>query len=140
MTTIDDIKLIDIRTIIDNGGYLSLVENKYDIPFDTKRIYYIYNVPNNEVRGKHAHKKNKQLLICLNGMVTVKCDDGKGGKKNFTLDSHRKGLYIPELIWDEQTYISNKDNVMLLVLSSVKYTPSDYIHDYEQFKKIKNGK
>ena len=137
MTTLSDIKELDVRTIIDNNGILSPIESNYDLPFNIKRVYFIHDVKDVEPRGKHAHKKNKQALVCIKGEVTVHCNDGDKTKR-YTLNSSSKMLYIPEMIWDEQVYHS--EDAILLVLSSISYEPKDYIHNFEQFKKLKNGK
>ena len=86
-------------------------------------------------RGEHSHYKTEQVLICLSGNVQVLCDDGKS-KKDWALNSPTEGLYIPNLIWDEQSYLT--PGTILLVLANTKYNESDYITDYEKFKELKN--
>lgn len=135
--TINDVKLLNLRTFIEPDGNLVPVESKHDIPFDIKRIFYVYGVENQDDRGKHAHYKTKQVLICLNGEVEVVCDDGVHRKK-YRLTKPHQAIYIPEMIWDEQRYMS--EDSVLLVLSNTYYDIKDYIEDYEEFKKLKNIK
>ena len=132
--TLNDVKLFDLKTIVASDGSLVPIESDIDIPFEIKRIFYVYGVDNQDDRGKHSHHKTKQVLICLNGSVEVLCDDGRN-RKIYVLDEPNKALYIPELIWDEQRYLS-KDSV-LLVLSNTNYDISDYIEDYDEFKELK---
>jgi len=134
--TINDVKLLNLRTFIEPDGNLVPVESKHDIPFDIKRIFYVYGVQNQDDRGKHAHHKTKQVLICLSGEVEVICDDGVHRKK-YKLTKPHQAIYIPEMIWDEQRYMS--EDSVLLVLSNTYYDESDYIEDYDEFKKLKNG-
>jgi dTDP-4-dehydrorhamnose 3,5-epimerase-like enzyme len=134
--TINDVKLLNLRTFIEPDGNLIPVESGHDIPFDIKRIFYVYGVNNQDDRGKHAHHKTKQVLICLSGEVEVVCDDGIHRKK-YKLTKPHQAIYIPEMIWDEQRYIS-KDSV-LLVLSNTHYDFKDYIENYDEFLKIKNN-
>ena len=132
--TLNDIKLFDLKTIVASDGSLVPIESDIDIPFEIKRIFYVYGVDNQDDRGKHSHHQTKQVLICLNGSVEVLCDDGRN-RKIYVLDEPNKALYIPELIWDEQRYLS-KDSV-LLVLSNTSYDTDDYVEDYDIFKELK---
>ncbi len=135
MITINDVKLIKLNTFLDSEGSLVPIEFDSTAPFEVKRVFYVYGVHNQNDRGEHSHHKTKQFLICLNGEIKVLCDDGDV-KKEWTLNKPNEGLYIPNLIWDEQTYMS-ADSV-LLVLANTHYDEDDYINDYNQFKKIKN--
>lgn len=132
-STVHDCQLMDIRRYSDTRGYLSVVENGIDIPFDVKRIYYLYMVPE-VARGAHAHKALQQLLIATSGSVEVIMDDGKE-KKSFLLDKPWKGLLIPPGLWRDLENFSY-DSV-LLCLASEKYDESDYIRDYNEFKAYK---
>jgi mannose-6-phosphate isomerase-like protein (cupin superfamily) len=136
--TINDVKLLNLRKFIEPDGNLVPIEAGHDIPFDIKRIFYVYGVNNQNDRGKHSHHKTKQVLICLSGEVEVVCDDGVNVKK-YKLTTPNQAIYIPEMIWDEQRYMS-KDSV-LLVLSNTHYDSKDYIEDYDEFLKVrKNNK
>ena len=135
MITLDDVKLLKLDTFVDLEGALVPIESNLTIPFEIKRVFYIYGVHNQEDRGEHSHHVTEQILICLNGKIKVLCDDGKD-RKEWLLDKPNKALYIPNLIWDEQVYLTT-DSV-LLVLTNTLYDKSDYIEDYEQFKGLKN--
>ena len=135
MTTIDDVKRINLKFINDPDGSLAPIEFDRDVPFEVKRMFYVFGVHNQNDRGKHSHHKTKQLLISVNGSVTVVCDDGFE-RKEWVLDEPYKALYIPEMIWDEQIY--KDENSVLLVLANTVYNHLDYIEDYEEFKRLKN--
>ena len=134
-TTLDDILLINLRSFEDDKGSLIPIESKLDCLIDIERIFYVYNVPSNEVRGKHSHKKTVQVLICIKGSCEIKCDDGDKSK-TFILDNPSKALYVPQGIWAEETY-SNPET-MLMVLCNTKYQKEDYVFDYQEFKHTKN--
>ena len=135
-TTVNDCKIIDIRRYSDTRGYLSVVENGIDIPFDIKRIYYLYMVPE-VARGAHAHKALQQLLIATSGSVEVIMDDGRE-KKSFMLDRPWKGLLIPAGLWRDLENFSG--GAVLMCLASEKYDAADYIRDYEKFLVYKGVK
>ena len=135
MSTLEDVKLINLKTFIDSEGSLVPIESGLSIPFKIKRIFYIFEVHDQKDRGEHSHYKTEQVLICLNGKVKVLCDDGKN-RKEWVLDKPNQALYIPNLIWDEQTYLTSGS--VLLVLANTNYDPSDYIENYEEFKRLKN--
>lgn len=128
-TTVNDCKIIDIRRYSDTRGYLSVVENGIDIPFDIKRIYYLYMVPE-VARGAHAHKALQQLLIATSGSMEVIMDDGRE-KKSFMLDRPWKGLLIPAGLWRDLENFSG--GAVLMCLASEKYKAEDYIRDYNEF-------
>lgn len=132
-STINDCRMINIRRYSDTRGYLSVVENDIDLPFEIKRIYYLYMVPE-VARGAHAHKELQQLLIATSGSVDVIMDDGKK-KKTFHLDKPWKGLLIPAGLWRDLENFSG--GAVLLCLASKKYDTADYIRDYQEFLKYK---
>ena len=135
MTSLKDVKEFNLKSFIEPDGKLTPIELDRDIPFEVKRMFYVYDVHDQNDRGKHSHYKTKQILIALNGKVTVICDDGKK-RRNYVLNEPNKALYIPEMIWDEQIYYS--EDSVLLVLSNTNYDPDDYIEDYDEFKRLKN--
>ena len=135
-TTLNDVKFFNLRTIIEPDGNLVPIESNSDIPFPIRRVFYVYGVKDQNDRGKHSHHKTKQILICLNGEIEVICDDGNERKKYELLKPHQ-AIYIPEMIWDEQRYLS--EDSILLVLTNTYYNENDYIEDYDEFKKLKNG-
>ena len=130
---VSDCQMIDIRRYSDTRGYLSVVENGIDIPFDIKRIYYLYMVPE-VARGAHAHKELQQLLIATSGSVEVIMDDGES-KKSFMLDKPWKGLLIPSGLWRDLENFSG--GAVLMCLASEGYDEKDYIRDYDEFLKFK---
>ena len=132
-TTIDDCRLIEIRRFSDNRGYLSVVEGNTDIPFEIKRIYYLYMVPEAS-RGAHAHKQLQQLMIATSGSVHVTLDDGQN-KKTFVLDKPWKGLLVVPGLWRTLTDFSG--GAVCMVLASARYDTDDYIRDYNDFLKYK---
>ena len=132
-STIDDCQVIDIRKYTDNRGYLSVIESQLDIPFDIKRVYYLYMVPE-VARGAHAHKQLQQLLIATSGSVEVIMDDGTK-KKSFMLDRPWKGLYIPAGLWRDLENFSG--GAVLLCLASENYDTEDYIRTYDDFLAFK---
>jgi len=133
MTSLSDVKLFSLKTFIEPDGNLVPIENS-DIPFNIKRMFYVFGVKDQNDRGRHSHHTTKQVLICLQGSVKVNCDDGRN-RKQWILDDPTQALYIPEMIWDEQIYTS--EDSILLVLANTKYNIKDYIEDYENFKEIK---
>lgn len=132
-TTIEDCKLVDIRKYTDHRGYLSVIEGRIDIPFEIKRIYYLYMVPEAS-RGAHAHKQLEQLIIATSGSVHVTLDDGRQ-KKTFVMDRPWKGLYVAPGLWRDLDNFSG--GTVCLVLASEKYDAEDYIRDYQEFVKFK---
>ena len=130
-TTLDDILIINLRSFEDNKGSLIPIESELDCLIDIKRIFYVYNVPSGETRGKHSHKKTIQVLICIKGSCEVKCDDGVNSK-TFVLSDPSQALYVPEGIWAEETYETS--DTLLMVLCNTRYEKEDYIFDYEEFK------
>ena len=135
MTTLVDVKKFTLKTFTEPDGKLIPIELDKDIPFEVKRMFYVYDVHDQNDRGKHSHHKTKQILIAVNGGVTVICDDGKK-RRNYVLNEPNKALLIPEMIWDEQVYHS--ESSVLLVLSNTNYDVNDYIEDYDEFKRLKN--
>lgn len=131
--TIHDCRMIDIRRFSDNRGYLSVIEGGLDIPFEIKRIYYLYLVPE-AARGAHAHKQLQQLMIATSGSVHVTLDDGEN-KKTFVLDKPWKGLLVVPGLW--RTLDNFSGGAVCMVLASEKYDTSDYIRDYNEFLRYK---
>lgn len=130
-TTIQDINVIEIPKISDpdGRGNLSVVE-KNTLPYEVKRVYYLYDVPSNASRGGHAHKKLQQCLIALSGSFEVVLDDGVHQTK-IHLNKPNKGLIIPNGIWRELENFSS--GAVCLALVSDVYQEEDYIRDYAEF-------
>ena len=133
LTNINQCRVLDIQKIEDKRGNLSVVE-KDSIPFQIKRVYYLYDVPSNAYRGGHAHKEQQEFLIALSGSFEVIVDDGEV-KQHIMLNKPYKGLLIPSGIWRELENFSSGS--VCLVLASDVYLESDYIRDYKKFKLFK---
>lgn len=124
--------LISLQVHGDDRGSLIALENGHNLPFDVKRVYYIYGTKEGVSRGFHAHKKLKQLLIAVSGRATIKCEYN-GSQKEYTLNRPDEGLLIEGLVWREMHDFSN--DCVLLVLADEYYNENDYIRDYQTFKK-----
>lgn len=133
-TTINDCRIIDLRKISDPRGNLTPIEGGQDLPFDVKRVYYLYDVPSGQSRGGHAHKALQQLIIAANGSFTLTLDDGIN-KKIVTLNRPYQGLLIVPGIWRVLDDFSS--GAVLLCLASEHYDEDDYIRNYKEFKKYK---
>lgn len=133
-TTIEDCKIVDLRKISEVRGNLTPIEGAMDVPFDIKRVYYLYDVPSGANRGGHAHKELRQLIIAANGSFTITLDDGEK-KKAITLNRPYQGLLIVPGIWRDLDDFSS--GAVLLCLASEHYIESDYIRDYKDFLKYK---
>lgn len=129
---IDECKIIDLPKISDPRGNLTFVEARNHIPFDIKRVYYLYDVPGGAERGGHAHKELYQLIIAMAGSFDVVLDDGQE-KKRFHLDRSYYGLYVPKMIWRELDNFSSGS--VCMVLASNKYEEDDYYRDYSEYQK-----
>ena len=119
-----------LKTHTDKRGSLTLVESGHEIPFDITRAYWIYDVPADKERGKHANKISYQYLVAVNGSVDI-CLEDINGRTSYHLNSKEKGLLIPPLTWNELTNFSQ--DAVLLVLASHSYDPDTYINSYEDF-------
>lgn len=132
---VEDCGIIELdRHHSQRKGDISVVENGKEVPFDTKRIYYLYDVPGGADRGGHAHKDLYQLIVAASGSFAVTLDDGSD-KRTFTLNRPYQGLLIKPGIWRTLTDFSSGS--VCMVLASEKYDASDYIRDYEEFLKYK---
>ena len=131
-----DVKLLDLPKICDFRGNLSFLQNNAQVPFEIKRVYWIYDVPGGEDREAHAFRENQELIIALSGAFDVLVDDGVNRKK-FTLNRSYYGLYIPQGIWRVMDNFST--NALALELASTKYDTKDYIVDYEEFKQLREA-
>lgn len=132
-TTVDDCRIIDIRKYSDTRGYLSVIEEGEDIPFEIKRIYYLYMVPE-AARGAHAHKQLQQLMVATSGSVHVTLDDGVN-KRTFVLDKPWKGLLVVPGLWRDLDNFAG--GTVCMVLASEHYAEEDYIRNYDEFLEYK---
>lgn len=133
-TTVYDCSIIELSKYHAEEGNLTVVENNKTIPFDVKRVYYLYDVPGGESRGGHAHKKLKQLITAASGSFNVVLDDGEV-KRTVTLNHPYQALMVVPGIWRELVDFSSGS--VLLCLASEKYDENDYIRNYDDFKAYK---
>lgn len=123
-------KRIELQSFIDENGSLVIGEAGKQIPFPINRFFAITNVKAGDVRGRHAHKKLNQVLICLSGSVEVRLNDGLNSWSE-TLDKPGSALHVPPMTWAEQTYADPR--TVLMVLCDDEYKESDYLRDFEEF-------
>lgn len=116
-------------------GNLTVVQNGETVPFDVKRVYYLYDVPGGESRGAHAHRELSQLIIAASGSFRVTLDDGNV-KRSFILNRPYQGLYVKPGIWRDLDDFSS--GAVCMVLASEIYQPEDYIRDYKDFLNFRN--
>lgn len=128
--SVDNCKLFELPKITDPRGNLTFVEGGRHIPFDIKRVYYLYDVPGGAHRGGHAHKHLQQLIIAMSGSFDVVLDDGHS-KKRLHLNRSYSGLYVCPMIWREIDNFSSGS--VCMVLASNTYDEDDYFRDYDEF-------
>lgn len=124
------VELIPLRKIEDARGDLIPIEMKEKIPFSVSRMFFVTDVPSQRIRGEHAHRTCHQLLLCLQGSVSVAVDNGKI-RETHLLDTPEIALYVPPMIWASQYHYSA--NAVLAVFASHSYEAADYIRDYPSF-------
>lgn len=122
--------LLNFKVRGDHTGNLVALEKGTEFPFDIKRVYYIWGTDKNAVRGKHAHKKLEQVIVCTSGSCDFILDDGNE-RATVHLDTPTQGLHIKSNIWREFTNFSS--DCVVMVLASEHYDESDYIRDYQTF-------
>ena len=130
MGYIDSCGIIDLPKIEDERGNLTFVEGGNHIPFDIRRVYYLYDVPGGSARGGHAHKDLHQLIIAISGSFDVVLDDGTNTKR-FNLNRSYCGLYVCPMMWRELDNFSSGS--VCMVLASNRYDEADYYRDYDQY-------
>jgi hypothetical protein len=123
-------KILNLKKISDGRGNLTAIESLKDVPFEIKRIYYMYDIPEDKIRGEHAHKNLEQLILCLNGSFDIIIDNGVC-KKKFSLNDPSYALYVPKMHWRILDNFSK--NSICLVLASQEYNENDYYRDYNDF-------
>ena len=134
-TTINDCQMLSLPKMNDPRGNLTFIEGAIHIPFNIKRIFYLYDVPTGESRGAHAHHTLHQFLICLSGSFDVAVDDGKSHTV-IHLNRPWKGLHLPPMIWAAE--INFDPGTVCLVLASDLYNAEDYIRDYRSYLHLKS--
>jgi len=130
--SIEKCKLIDLPKISEPRGNLTFIEGGRHVPFDIKRVYYLYDVPGGAERGGHAHKDLHQLIVAMSGSFDIVLDDGRQ-KKRIHLNRSYYGLYVCPMIWREMDNFSS--GAVCLVLASNYYAESDYYRNYNDFLK-----
>jgi hypothetical protein len=133
-STVNDCKIIQLSKIHNRAGNITIIENNLDIPFEVKRIYYLYDIPSNETRGGHAHKELYQLIIGASGSFNINLKDGVNDKTIF-LNRPDFGLLIVPGIWRDLSDFSSGS--VCLVFASEIYSENDYIRDYDEFILLK---
>lgn len=128
------VRMLEFPQHGDDRGHLVIVEGLKDVPFDIKRIFYIYGSDSEVVRGQHANLNSEFVLINVAGKSKVKVKDGLGNEAVFSLNRPHTGIYLPKMVWKDM-YDFSEDSV-LLVLSSEHYDASEYIRDYDEFVKL----
>ena len=133
-----EIKMLKFSEKGDERGRLVIVEGGIDIPFEIKRVFYIYGSDPDVVRGRHANRRSEFVLINVAGTSKVRVVDQSGNEMIIHLDRPHTGIYLPAMVWKDM-YDFSTDSV-LLVLSSEQYDPDEYIRDFDEFLKVnKNG-
>ncbi len=132
-SSVDGVVIREIQHVKDLRGDISVAEVLKDIPFDPRRIFFVYNVPDSRIRGEHAHKTLHELLVCVQGSISVVVDDGRK-REEFRLDRPWISLYIPPRVW--RIHYKYSRDAILAVAASHEYDCSDYIRDYNEFLEL----
>ena len=127
---LDLCRLIELPKVSDPRGNLTFIEENRHIPFEIKRVFFIYDIPTGQSRGAHAHRISQQFLVCMSGSFNVNLDDGYQ-KKIVHLDKPWQGLYIPSMIWASESEFAHGS--ICMVLASDLYQETDYYRDYSVF-------
>ena len=125
-----NMRIIQLPKILDQRGNLSFLEGGKHIPFEIKRVFWVYDVPGGETRGGHAYYESEEFIIALSGSYEVVLHDGKN-EQRFSLNRSYYGLYVPKMIWRHLENFST--NALALVLSSSKFSEADYIRNFDDF-------
>ena len=133
-TTIDDCRIVELGKHHGATGNLTVVENGKVENFDTRRVFFIYDIPGGVSRGGHSHKTLRELIIATSGSFEVYVNDGKN-ERSFLLNHPSKALLLPAGVWEELRNFSS--GAVALVLASIPYSPEDYIRDFNEFLKYK---
>ena len=131
--SLNDCRIIELPKVADPRGNLTFIEAGKHVPFDIKRVYYLYDVPGGAERGAHGHRELEQLIVAMSGSFDVVLDDGEK-KKTFHMNRSYYGLYVSPMMWRDITNISS--GAVCMVLASDFYDESDYFRDYDAFLKL----
>ena len=130
-------RIIDLPKIKDKRGNLSFVEGENHIPFEIKRVYWIYDVPGGEHRGGHAFREQSEFIVALSGSFDIEIDNGKD-IETYRMNRSYYGLFVPKGLWRQMKNFST--NSLALVIASTAFNASDYIRDYKEFKLLVDEK
>lgn len=129
-------QMLDLPTNLHSLGELTYIHGNIDLPFDIRRVYYVYNIPALAERGGHAHRTNVELIVAVAGAFTVTLETCTGTATRFRLDSPARGLLVPPHYWRTlNEYVSGS---VCLVLASEGYDPAEYVHDHNEFRALQN--
>ena len=129
-SSVAGVSLTRLKSVSDLRGDLSVTDVESEIPFGVRRVFWVYNVPSEKIRGAHVHRRLHEFVVCVSGSVSVVVDDGVN-REEFVLDDPSLGLHLPPMVW-RSLYRYTSDAV-LLVFASHEYDPDDYVRDYEDF-------
>ena len=130
-TTVEDVQILELNQVFTEGqGSIVFCDEQTGFPFTPKRVYYLYDVPNQAERGGHAHRELRQIMVAISGSFEVVVNDGQA-EKAFRLDQPNQGLYFPPGLWRELRGFSG--GAICLVLASEEYSESDYIRSEKEF-------
>lgn len=129
--SLKECRLVDLPIVHDRRGNLTFIEGTQHVPFDIRRVYYLYDVPGGAARAGHGHRELEQLIVAMSGSFDVTVDDGRD-REVFHLNRSYFGLFLPRMVWREVDNFSS--GAVCLVLASTHYDESDYYRDYEEFK------
>lgn len=127
---VEECKLVELPVVEDPQGNLAFAEGGTHIPFSIARVFYVYDVPGEAVRGGHAHLSLEQVVFCVAGRLEVMVDDG-AQRRTFALEDPRTGLYLPPMVWHDLGGFS--PGTVYLVLTSADFEEDDYIRDHDEF-------
>ena len=127
-------RLVRLGAVEEARGLLTVGEVERHIPFTPRRYFVVSNVPDENIRGEHAHLELQQFLVCLVGSVVAEVDDGKA-RRAILLDTPRVGLHMPPMVWGAQHHYSR--DAVLLVLASRAYDAADYVREYDRFLELR---
>ncbi len=130
---IEECRIVELPKVADQRGNLSFIEGGRHVPFDIKRVYYLYDVPGGETRAGHALKKTQQFIIAASGSFDLILDDGNE-RRTICLNRSWKGVYIPTMVWRELVNFSSAG--VCLALASTYYDEGEYIRDYQEYRRV----
>ena len=134
-TTVEDVQFLELNQVFTEGqGSIVFCDEQLDFPFTPKRVYYLYDVPNQAERGGHAHRELRQIMVAISGAFEVVVNDGQS-KRVFRLDQPNQGLHFPPGLWRELHGFSG--GAICLVLASEEYLEKDYLRNYDVFLRWK---